>query len=319
MFAAGLFVLGVIALRELYTLMGRVQPAALAGFLTLAGLLIAALYGEPRHVVMVLVAAFPVTFFLALLRPRRENVSWAIAVTLFGVFWIGLAMAHAVWLRELVQPGSGGEEVVIGRGLVIGTLIGTFLGDTFAYFGGRFYGRTPLAPMISPNKTLEGLVIGIIGGTAAFWFAGLYQDWLSGPDALLIGAMVAIAAPVGDLFESLIKRDLEVKDTGTPVRAPRRRARPPRRRDVLDPGGLLRGDRARLRLGAIGGRPALRTALVRKQDDGRCRSPLPPQPRPLKRSSWRSIIERRQSVIVIRSVLKVAMGMPSSYTCQARR
>jgi phosphatidate cytidylyltransferase len=213
-FAAGLFVLGVIALHELYTLMGRVQPAALAGFLTLAGLLVAALYGEPRHLVMVIVAAFPVTFFLALLRPRREHVSWAIATTLFGVFWIGIAMAHAIWLRELVEPGSGGEEVVIGTGLVINALIGTFLGDTFAYFGGRFYGRTPLAPRISPNKTLEGLVIGIVGGTAAFWFAGLYQDWLSGPDALLIGAMVAIAAPVGDLFESLIKRDLEVKDTG---------------------------------------------------------------------------------------------------------
>jgi phosphatidate cytidylyltransferase len=214
-FALGLFVLGVIALRELYTLMGRVQPAVLAGFLTLAGLLAAALYGEPRHLVMVVVAAFPVTFFLALLRPRRAHVSWAIAATLFGVFWIGIAMAHAVWLRELVEPGSGGEEVVIGTGLVIDALIGTFVGDTFAYFGGRFYGRTPLAPQISPNKTLEGLVIGIVGGTAAFWFAGLYQDWLSGPHALLIGAMVALAAPVGDLFESLIKRDLEVKDTGT--------------------------------------------------------------------------------------------------------
>ena len=214
-FALGLLVLGVIAMHELYTLMGRVQPAALAGFLTLAGLLAAALYGEPRHVVMVLVAAFPVTFFLALLRPRREHVSWAIAATLFGVLWIGLAMVHAVWLRELVEPGDAGEEIVVGTGLVIDTLVGTFVGDTFAYFGGRFYGRTPLAPLISPNKTLEGLVIGVLGGTAAFWFAGLYQDWLSGPDALLIGAAVALAAPVGDLFESLVKRDLEVKDTGT--------------------------------------------------------------------------------------------------------
>jgi phosphatidate cytidylyltransferase len=214
-FALGLLVLGVIALHELYTLMGRAQPAALAGFLTLAGLLAAALYGEPRHVVMVLVAAFPVTFFLALFRPRREHVSWAIAATLFGVLWIGLAMVHAVWLRELVEPGDAGEEIVVGTGLVIDTLIGTFVGDTFAYFGGRFYGRTPLAPLISPNKTLEGLVIGVLGGTAAFWFAGLYQDWLSGPDALLIGAAVALAAPVGDLFESLVKRDLEVKDTGT--------------------------------------------------------------------------------------------------------
>ena len=214
-FALGLLVLGVIALHELYTLMGRVQPAALAGFLTLAGLLAAALYGEPRHVVMVLVAAFPVTFFLALLRPRREHVSWAIAATLFGVLWIGLAMVHAVWLRELVEPVDAGEEIVVGTGLVIDTLVGTFVGDTFAYFGGRFYGRTPLAPLISPNKTLEGLVIGILGGTAAFWFAGLYQDWLSGPDALLIGAAGALAAPVGDLFESHVKRDLEVKDTGT--------------------------------------------------------------------------------------------------------
>src|SRR5215213_2044449 len=77
-FMLGLFVLGVIALGELYTLMERVRPPALAGFLTLAGLLAAALYGEPRHVLMVLVA-FPVTFFLALARPRRANVSWAIA------------------------------------------------------------------------------------------------------------------------------------------------------------------------------------------------------------------------------------------------
>ena len=214
-FALGLLVLGVVALRELYTLMGRVRPPALAGFLALAGLLVAALYGEPRHVIMVLVAAVPVTFLLALVRPRRQNVSWAIAATLFGVLWIGVAMAHAVWLRELVQPGASGDDIVIGTGLLIDVLIATFLGDTFAYFGGRFYGRTPLAPLISPNKTLEGLAIGVVGGTAAFWFAGLYQDWLTGPDALLIGALVALAAPVGDLFESLIKRDLEVKDTGT--------------------------------------------------------------------------------------------------------
>ena len=90
----------------------------------------------------------------------------------------------------------------------------TFVGDSFAYFGGRLYGRTRIAPQISPGKTLEGLIAGIVGGTLAFWFAGLYQDWLTGPDALLMGLVVAVVAPVGDLFESLIKRDLEVKDTG---------------------------------------------------------------------------------------------------------
>jgi phosphatidate cytidylyltransferase len=203
-FAVGIYLLGVIALGELYTLMGRVQPAALAGFLTLAGMIAAALYGEQRHVLIVLAAAFPVTFFLALFRPRREHVSWAIAATLFGVLWIGLAMVYAVLLRETPH----------GDGLVIDVLVATFVSDTFAYFGGRFYGRTTIAPLISPNKTLEGLVAGIAGGTLAFWFAGLYQDWLTGPHALLMGVIVAVAAPVGDLFESLIKRDLEVKDTG---------------------------------------------------------------------------------------------------------
>jgi phosphatidate cytidylyltransferase len=203
-FTLGIFVLGVVALGELYTLMARVRPVNIAGFLSLGGMLAAALYGEPRHVLMVMAASFPVLFYLSLLRPRRQNVSWAIAATQFGTLWIGLAMVHAVFLRELPH----------GDGLLVDVLVATFLGDTAAYFGGRIYGRRQLAPTISPNKTFEGLVCGIVGGTLAFWFAGLYQDWLPGADALLMGAVIALLAPVGDLFESMIKRDLDVKDTG---------------------------------------------------------------------------------------------------------
>jgi phosphatidate cytidylyltransferase len=204
-FALGIFALGVMALAELYTLMRRVRPVNLGGFITLGAMIAAALYGEPRHVLLVLAAAFPLTFWLSFLRPRREHVSWALAATFFGVLWVGVPMVHAVLLREAPH----------GDGLVVDVLIGTFLGDTAAYFGGRLYGHRPLAPRISPNKTLEGLVAGVLGGTLAFWFAGLYQDWLTGPHALLIGLSVALAAPVGDLFESLVKRDLAVKDTGS--------------------------------------------------------------------------------------------------------
>jgi phosphatidate cytidylyltransferase len=142
---------------------------------------------------------------MTLLRPRREHASWAMAVVIFGTVWIGLAMAHAVLLRELDHGGS----------LVLAVLIGTFIGDTAAYFGGRAFGRIPLAPAISPNKTLEGLACGVIGGTLAFWlFLVGYHDWIAGTDALVIGGAVALVAPIGDLFESLIKRDLDVKDTG---------------------------------------------------------------------------------------------------------
>ena len=93
-------------------------------------------------------------------------------------------------------------------------LLATFIGDTAAYFGGRLWGMRQLAPRVSPGKTVEGLLAGFLAGTLAFWFAGLYQNWLSGLDALAIGACVAAVAPLGDLFESMIKRDLEVKDSG---------------------------------------------------------------------------------------------------------
>lgn len=202
--ALGLIVLGVAALHELYSMMRRVRPVDVVGFLALAGMVFAALYGGDRQVLLALVCAFPVAFVGALLRPRRQNASWAIAVTLFGSLWIGLAMAHAIFLRDLPE----------GLGLLIDVLVATFIGDSFAYFGGRLYGRRLLAPGISPNKTLEGLIAGVVGSTAAFWAAGLYQDWLSHADALILGVLVAIAAPLGDLFQSLIKRDLDVKDTG---------------------------------------------------------------------------------------------------------
>ena len=203
--AIAMVLIGILALTEVYGMMERVRPANLAGFIAMAALVLAAHFGEPRHLVIVLVASFPLTFGLALLRPRRENISWAIAVTLFGILWIGLPLAHAVLLRDLHN----------GMGLMIDVLVGVFIGDTSAYFVGRAYGRTPLAPLISPNKTVAGLVGGVVGSTASVWFAGLYQDWLSGTNALILGLAIALVAPIGDLFESALKRDLEVKDTGS--------------------------------------------------------------------------------------------------------
>jgi phosphatidate cytidylyltransferase len=205
-FTIALIVLGVLAMGELFHMMERVRPAALAGFLTLAGLCLAAYYGDQYQVLLVMAASVPVTFVLTLLRPRREHLSWAMAVVFLGIVWIGLPVAHAVLLRDLPHGG----------GLVLDVLIGTFLNDTCAYFAGRAWGTRPIAPRISPNKTLEGFLGGIVGGTFFFWlFAIAYQhDWFKGPDALLIGFCVALVAPLGDLFESALKRDLDVKDAG---------------------------------------------------------------------------------------------------------
>ena len=202
--ALGLILLGIVALGELYSLMRRSRPVDLGGYLALVAIVLLATYSEREDVLIALVAAFPVVFILALTRASLDNLAWGVAATMLGIAWVGLALAHAVFLRELPH----------GEGLMIDVLLATFLGDTAAYLGGRFYGRLPLAPDISPNKTVEGLVAGVAGGTFAFWCGGLYQDWLGGWDALILGFLVAVAAPLGDLFQSAVKRDLEAKDTG---------------------------------------------------------------------------------------------------------
>ena len=201
-FTAGLIALGLVCMHELYSMFQNAHPSRLAGFAALAGLLLAANYGTQYNVLLAAVIAVPATFLLIQLQPRGGAPG--IAVTLLGVYWIGFALAHAVLLRGLPH----------GDGIVIDVLVGTFLGDTGAYLGGRAFGSRRLAPRISPNKTVEGLAIGVVIGTMAVWFAGLYQDWLTGPQALLLGLAVAVVAPIGDLFESYLKRDAGTKDTG---------------------------------------------------------------------------------------------------------
>ncbi len=201
-FALGMFVLGAICMHELYGMYERAQPARLAGFIALAGLLLAGLYGDQFQVLLVAVAALPVVFALTLLAPRPSV--GGIAVTLLGIYWIGFALVHAVLLRGLPH----------GQGIVIDVLVGTFLGDTGAFLGGRMFGRRPLAPAISPNKTVEGLAIGMLCAILGVWIAGRYQEWLPGMHALVLGVGVALAAPLGDLFESFVKREAGTKDSG---------------------------------------------------------------------------------------------------------
>jgi phosphatidate cytidylyltransferase len=116
-----------------------------------------------------------------------------------------VAFAHAVLLRE-VQHGNA---------ILIDVMVGTFLGDTGAYVGGRLFGRRLLAPEISPNKTVEGLVCGMFVAILSVFVAGLYETWMTQGDSLLLGLAVAVLGPLGDLFESLVKRDAGAKDAGS--------------------------------------------------------------------------------------------------------
>jgi phosphatidate cytidylyltransferase len=201
-FTAGVFLLGAICMHELFAMYDRAHPVRLAGLIGLAGMLLAAQYGGPRYVLLAAVATLPVLFGLAV--TQRHSGTAGIAVTLLALWWIGFGFAHAVMLRGLPH----------GLGVVIDVLVGTFVADTGAYFGGRLFGRRPLAPEISPNKTVEGLAIGMLCAVAAVWLASRYQDWMPASHALVLGIGIAVVGPIGDLFESYVKRQAGTKDTG---------------------------------------------------------------------------------------------------------
>ena len=203
-FALFMIAVGWLCLHELYRLMERWRPLTVVAFASVAGMVLAAHYGTLRNVLEVAVATLPVLFLFVIAR-GSGRVTVSVAGTLLGVYCIGLAVTHGELLRQLPH----------GDGVVIDVLVGTFVGDTGAYIGGRMFGRRPLAPQISPNKTWEGLFCGMLAAIVSVFAAGLFQAWLTQSAALYLGLAVAILGPIGDLFESAIKRDAGTKDTGS--------------------------------------------------------------------------------------------------------
>jgi phosphatidate cytidylyltransferase len=204
-FAIAMVGIGLLCLREYFLMTAELRPLQPAACIALVATIAAAYFGTAFNVLLLATASFPLLFVFGARRRPREGIVVAMGVAVLGALWIGLPLVHAVLLRELPDHGAA---------LLIDVLVGTFATDTGAYATGRMFGSHPIAPELSPNKTIEGLVGGFLIGTMAFWFAGLYQDWLSGVDALIIGAAVAAVGPLGDLFASMVKRDLGRKDTG---------------------------------------------------------------------------------------------------------
>jgi phosphatidate cytidylyltransferase len=205
-FAVLMALVSVLCLVELYRMLERWKPIPVIGYIAAVALVAGAHYGTDRTVLEIAMIAIPVTFLAVVVEQRGGMPTVSIAGTLLGIFWIGLGFAHAELLRELPH----------GNAIVIDVMVGTFLADTGAYLGGRLFGRRPLAPSISPNKTVEGLSLGMFTAIVAVFIAGRFQQtWLTEGDSLLLGAVVAVLGPLGDLFESVVKRDAGAKDAGT--------------------------------------------------------------------------------------------------------
>jgi phosphatidate cytidylyltransferase len=175
------------------------------------------------YILAVLVALVLITLTASVwLRWPAGEPQAAVAVTLLGTVYVGGTLSFAVFLRNL--PATFSPPFVSpswpAMGFVLLPLVAVWVGDSAAFFAGHAWGRRKLFPEVSPGKTVAGGVAGLICSTvagavvAALTLSSLPGAGVSPPTGALIGALIGVAAPLGDVAESVLKREAGVKDSG---------------------------------------------------------------------------------------------------------
>lgn len=181
------------------------RPSVVLGLAGAVGMFAVA-YSQRHALYGVVLAAVLIGGFLWALRPTRGSYAMSdVAWILLGVAWVAGGGAGAISILVL-EPG--------GLNLLVGFVLTVACGDIGAYFVGTTFGKHKLAPSISPGKSWEGFVGGVAGSLlGGLLFAGLLEE-LAIIDGLAMGAICGLIAPVGDLVESLVKREIGIKDSG---------------------------------------------------------------------------------------------------------
>jgi len=153
---------------------------------------------------------------LELTRRDTRNAVYHIATTILGVIYVAFMFSHLVMLREL--PLVMNLDYSLGASFVFIAFIVTWSGDTGAYLVGSLIGRTPLMPRVSAKKTLEGALGGVVFAVAgAFIARAVVAPYMEVWQTVLLGVLAAVVGQLGDLFESLIKRDIDIKDASAMI------------------------------------------------------------------------------------------------------
>jgi phosphatidate cytidylyltransferase len=198
-------VAAVLGLHEFWLLTRRLRPLAPAGYLGASLALVAAELGSIEWMVGGVMTTLAAAFLLKGISEARQAATASISATVLGAVWIGLGLGFLILIRELPEHG---------RLACFTVLLAVWAGDTLAYFGGRLLGRHKMAPATSPGKTWEGFFFGVVATMFVTFVAIYQQDFLTIGESLVLGLVIAVAAPLGDLFESLLKRDMDAKDSG---------------------------------------------------------------------------------------------------------
>ena len=198
------------------------RPASIVGYVSAAAMLLAVSFAgdatRDRLLLFILFLAVMLVFLVSFDRRGYRGAVHDTAVTIFGLVYIGLAMSFAARLRDLDLPTLMGAGPVFLGGHVASLLLvlaPCWALDTAAFGIGRAWGRRRLAPALSPGKTLEGAIGGFIAAVITTLLLGALWCHLPWKHALTLGCLIGIFGQVGDLAESVVKRDLGLKDFGS--------------------------------------------------------------------------------------------------------
>lgn len=206
-------IIAAIGLHEYSLLVRALRPLVLAAYAGAFLALLGAQLGGPEWAIAGFMTTIGLAFLLQQIGDTRQSSTVAIASTVLGAGWIGLGLAYVLLLRAI--PDNG-------RLAVFTVLLAVFAGDIAAFFAGHLIGRHRLAPTVSPGKTWEGFLFGA-AATIFVTFVALYKapahhSYVGVGDSIALGALLAVVGPLGDLFESALKRDMQVKDSGRLLR-----------------------------------------------------------------------------------------------------
>ncbi|MEE9270833.1 MAG: phosphatidate cytidylyltransferase [Candidatus Krumholzibacteria bacterium] len=207
-----------VAMWEFYRMMEckGIRPYKFIGIMCGLALLWYVFFRNGMYSNLFLTAVLVTLMCLELTRKETKMAVHHIAATILGVIYVAFLLSHVVLLREL--PLSAGLEYSYGSSFVFLAFIVTWGGDTGAYIVGSTIGKHPLIPRISAKKTREGSVGGLVFSIVAALIAReTIAEYLHLWHALVLGLLAGIIGQLGDLFESLIKRDAEVKDTSDTI------------------------------------------------------------------------------------------------------